>query len=242
MSPRWLALLFAGCFILVVIARMPVAAVLHMTDISAGGLSFSRASGTIWNGQIHGLAWRGNDLGSVRIAAQPLALLLGRVGAKITLNADGPASGSASVALSLTGLHLRDVKITADVARLPVLLPLSGKIQLDLVRADLGGRGCRNAEGNVRTDALVDRPAGLAWKGPELVGRISCLNGGIFIPMSGRDGDNLVGIATTLNRDGGFSVNIEARTPDAAVLSVLSAVGFVETGGMMVLSQSGRWI
>jgi hypothetical protein len=45
----------------------------------------------------------------------------------------------------------------------------------------------------------------------------------------------------TLGADGTFGIRIEARAPDSAVASVLSAIGFVETDGVMTLTQHGRW-
>ncbi len=242
MNTRWLAAIFAACFAVVMIATLPMAVVLRAVDLPAHGVVFSRVSGTVWNGEIAGLAWRGHDLGGARLALRPLSLFIGRLGVDIDLDGAGLVDGGGFIALSPGGLHVRDLALSADVADLPILLPLSGRVALDLSRADVNAAGCRQIEGSVRTDALKNRPAGLDWSGPELKGPMTCSEGAIMIPMRGAAGSETIGVAMTLGKDGSFGVRVDARTPNAAVLSVLSAIGFVESDGVMTLTQRGRWI
>lgn len=242
MTSRRLAALFLVCFIVVIVVNLPLPVVLRAADVEARGLSFTRASGTVWNGRIEGLRWRGHDLGRADVAMKPWALVLGRLGAEIALDGAGVVDGGGFVALTPGGLVIDDLRLSADVADLPILLPLSGQLNLALSHADIGASGCRRIDGTVHTDALVNRPAGLAWAGPELAGPVSCADGAIVIPLKGGTADESIAVAMTLEPGGAFGIRIDARTPDAAVIGVLSAVGFVESGGVMTLTQKGRWI
>lgn len=242
MNPRRLAAVFAACFVLVMVATLPMAVALRTLDLPAHGVSFSRASGTIWDGEITGLAWRGHELGAARLGLRPRSLFIGRIGVDIALDGGGLVDGGGFIALSPGGLHVRDLVLSADVADLPILLPLSGRVALDLSHADVNAAGCRRIEGSVRTDALKNRPAGLDWSGPELEGPMTCSEGAVVIPLKGASGSESIAVAMTLGKDGSFGVRVDARTPNPAVLSVLSAIGFVETDGVMTLTQRGRWI
>lgn len=241
MTAARLTILFAVCFAVTVIVTLPLSAVLRAANVEARGLSFSRASGTVWNGRIEGLRWRGHDLGAAQLAAQPWALFLGRLAADVALDG-GVMAGGGSIALKPGGVAIDDLTLSANVADLPVLLPLSGKVAIELAHADVGADGCRRIDGAVHTDALVNRPAGLAWSGPELSGPMTCSGGAVVIPLKGDTGAESIAVAMTLERDGSFGLRVEARTPNAAVVSILSAVGFVESGGVMTLTQRGRWI
>lgn len=241
MSNRLLAMVFASCFVLVVLATLPLSFVLRTLDLPAQGLSYARASGTVWNGEVAGLSWRGNDLGAAKIALRPLAMLLGRIGANVDFDGRGVITGGGHIALTPWGVMIDNLSVSAEVANLPILLPLSGKISVDIAHADVRTGGCRKIEGAAKTDALMHRPAGLAWQGPELTGPIECRGGAVVIPLTGGAENQAIAVAMTLGPDGSFGIRVEARAPDSAVASVLSAIGFVETDGVMTLTQHGRW-
>lgn len=241
MSNRLLAAVFASCLILVVLATLPLSFVLRMLDLPAQGLSYSRVSGTVWNGAVSGLSWRGNDLGGAAIALRPLAMLRGRLGADVSLDGSGVVTGGGYAAMTPWGLIVDDLSLSADIANLPLLLPMSGNISVEIAHADVRAGGCRQIDGAARTDALMNRPAGLAWQGPELTGPIECRGGALVIPLKGGAESQAIAVAMTLGADGSFGIRVEARAPDSAVASVLSAIGFVETDGVMTLTQHGRW-
>ena len=241
MSNRLLVTVFASCLVLVVLATLPLSFVLRTLDLPAQGLSYSRVSGTVWNGEIAGLSWRGNDLGGAKIALRPLAILLARFGANVEFDGSGVVTGGGHVAVTPWGVIVDNLSVSAEVANLPVLLPLSGQIAVDIVHADIRANGCRQIEGAAKTDALMHRPAGLAWQGPELTGPIQCRGGAVVIPLRGGAEGQAIAVAMTLGPDGSFGIRVEARATDPAVASVLSAIGFVETDGVMTLTQHGRW-
>ncbi len=241
MSARQLAVIFILCFAAVAVATLPLSAALRAVDLDARGLAYSWASGTVWNGEVADLSWRGQPLGDAKVALKPAALLLGRLGMDVALSG-AAVTGQGFIALTMGGIVADDLTLSANVADLPLLLPLTGKVALDLDYAALSRGGCRRIEGTINTDALVHRPAGLAWRGPELGGSIACVDGAIEIPLKGESGSDSVTVALTLDPGGAFGVRIDARTPNQTLLSALSAVGFKESDGVMTLTQKGRWI
>lgn len=242
MTARRLTAVFAACFVLVLIATFPLAAALGVAGASTRGLSYARVTGSIWNGHIEGLVWRGNDLGAVQVSLRPLALLTGGLGLRLEFDGSGLVAGSGDVVATFGGVRLRDLSLSADLGTLPILLPLSGRVTLDLARVDMGTSGCRRAEGSIKTDALVNNPAGLSWRGPMLAGTVACEGDRLVIPLKGATDAENVAVAVTLVPDGTFGIKIDARTPNQAVVGALSAIGFVEDDGVMTLTQRGRWI
>lgn len=240
MTGRKLGLIFAGCFTAVLIATLPLPTVLQALDLDGRGVSYSRASGTVWNGTIAGLSWRGQPLGDAAVALKPLSLFLGRLGMDFALDG-GTVTGQGFVALSFGGIVADDLALSADVANLPLLLPLAGKVAMDLEHAVVSRAGCRHVAGTISTDALVNRPAGLPWTGPKLAGSVTCSEGVISVPLQGDTGADSVTVALTLDPSGMFGIRIDARTPNQALVSALSAVGFTEADGVMTLTQRGRW-
>lgn len=239
--PRLIAL-FSFCFVFVALATLPLAVVLRVLDPERAGIAYTRVSGTVWDGEIDGLSWRGHDLGSAKVAVRPLPILIARLGADIAFDGGGIVSGGGFVALGPAGIVIDDLTLSTDVAAMPLLLPLTGQVTLTVRHAELSSAGCREIEGAVRTDALVNRPAGLGWSGPVLQGPINCAQGALAIPLTGATSTDSIALALSLGPDGAFGVEVEARTPDSTLLSVLSAVGFIESNGAMTLSQRGRWI
>ncbi len=240
MSSRRLAGLFIVVFFIVLIARVPLAAVAPLFGLEARGISYARAEGGVWRGRLVGLNWRGRDYGDVEVSAKPLWLLLGQLKADVTLT--GVASGHGRIAVWPNGsMTFTDVSLTTDVAALPVLLPVQGNISIDVRRAAFNRTGCRTVDADVHTNALVDRPAGLSWQGPVLSGTATCSAGVLVVPLIGGSGDETVTVTMQIAGDGTFIAKIATRTADEAVKSVLSAVGFTPEDGTMTFTQNGRW-
>lgn len=240
MSNRRLIILFTAVFAAVLLAQAPLAAVMPLMGLADRGLTYTRAEGSVWQGRIVGLGWRGRNFGNTEVSVRPLWLLLGQLRADVTLS--GAAKGHGRIVAWPNGsLALSDVSLTADVALFPVVLPVQGNLAIDVRRADFSHAGCRTVDADVRTNALVDRPAGLAWQGPVLSGTATCHDGVLMVPLAGGVGDETVAITMQIAGDGTFNAKVAARTADQAVMSMLSAVGFTAEGGAMTFIQNGRW-
>ena len=239
-NARRLGLLFATVFVAVLLARAPLSAVVTLFGLAERGISYTRAEGGVWQGRIIGLSWRGRNLGDAEVSVSPLRLLLGQLRADVALN--GIATGGGQVTVWPNGsVALTDVSVVTDVAMLPVLLPLHGNVTLDVRSAAFGRTGCSAVDADVRTNALVDRPAGLAWQGPVLSGTATCRAGVLVVPLVGGAGDETVAVTMQIAGDGTFINKIAARTADEAVKGILTAVGFTAEDGAMTFTQNGRW-
>jgi len=242
MSARTLAVIFAVCFLVLAAVSLPLSAVVATLGFESRGITYSRAEGTLWSGRIHGLAWRGRDLGDAALTVNPLALLLARVDARITLEGRAGVTGAAHFTLWPNGsLSVRNASLSADVAALPIVLPLTGSLRVEIAHADFARRGCRAVDANLQTNALVNRPAGLNWQGPILSGTARCENGTLTLPLTGGGGAEQVTVTMSLAGDGSFHVQTQARTADEAVKRALSLAGFTDVDGAMTLIQTGRW-
>ncbi|MHB1207114.1 MAG: type II secretion system protein N, partial [Rhodospirillaceae bacterium] len=164
MSPKYLAAVFSGCLAIFLVATLPLSVALPRAQLEQRGIGYSRAEGTIWHGRIEGLRWRGYRVGDATIAVKPLMILAGRLALDADVGGAGLMRGGGRVQITPFGtLILADVSLTADVARLPVIVPLSGHVTVVVAHAEISRRGCRSAVGAIRTDALVRQPAGLPW-------------------------------------------------------------------------------
>ncbi len=242
MSARILAAIFAVCFFGFGLASLPLSAAIAALSLDMRGITYSRAEGTFWNGRIHGLFWHGRDFGEASLIVHPWSLMLARLDADVVLAGQGAVSGSGRITVwPNASVELRSVAIIADVAMLPVVLPLKGSFRLDIRHADFSRAGCRSVDADLQTNALVDRPAGLNWRGPVLSGAAVCTNGILTLPLVGGDAREVVAVTMKLAGDGTFNVQVEARTTDETVKRALSVVGFTDVDGAMTLIQNGRW-
>jgi len=242
MRSRILAAVFAACFLVLLAASIPLSAVVSALKPEAHGLAYSRAEGTLWDGRIHGLVWRGRDLGDAVLTVHPLSLLLGRMNVEIALDGRSGVRGAGIFTLWPNGsFAVRNASLSADVAALPVVLPLKGSFSIDIRKAAFSKTGCQAVDAGLQTNALVDRPAGLDWQGPVLAGDAICENGTLTLPLSGGGGAELITVTMSLAGDGSFRVQAKARTTDETVKRALSMVGFTDIDGAMTLVQNGRW-
>jgi hypothetical protein len=227
--------------VVVAIARLPLAAAVHWLPLSRVGLTYIDVSGTVWSGQVSGLAWRGVSLGDVAVGVRPSPWLLDGFRVKVAVNGTGPVDGAGVLWIGLGSLGARDTAGQIRIATLPVILPLDGTVDVRIAKATFSREGCETATAEITTDALTRNPGGLPWHGPVLSGRVTCANGAIVIPLQGESGTETVSVTMTVSPDGSFTVNAEARTGDQAVANALTAVGFRDVNGILTLQQQGRW-
>ncbi len=241
MRNRTLFALFGVCFTLFALASLPLGVTVAAFDLADRGLSFNRADGLLWSGRISGLTWRGRAIGDVAVTVSPLSLLLARLDLEVALAGPGMSGGGSITLWANSSVVVKDFTFSSDMALLPVLLPLNGAVSMVLRHADFSRAGCRSVDADMRTDALVERPAGLDWHGPLLTGAVACRDGVLVVPLTGGDRAEAVAVTLRLINDGTFNIQVDARTMDETVKSVLSSIGFIYVDGAMSLTQHGRW-
>ncbi len=242
MSARGLSAIFFAAFAVFITFTLPITVVVSWFNLERLGVSYGRAEGTVWAGSVENVAWRGVSLGDVQFAFRPSALLLGRASISVEVDGSGALAGGAIIERGMGKLfRVRDAVLTAQVDQLPVLVPVSGSVALNIIEATFDTGGCRSVDADLQTDALARPSNGLDWAGPVLSGTASCVEGAVLIPLTGREGSEAVSLAMTLQHDRTFNLRASVNTGNDALAFMLGAIGFSIKGDAYTLVQNGRW-
>ncbi len=242
MSAKRLSAVFITVFVIFSVFTLPLSVVVSWLGVERFGISYDRAVGAFWKGALEGVVWRGVRVGDVHISFKPGALVFGRASIRVHMDGPGALAGTATIERGLGAfLAVRDVVLAAQVDQLPVIVPVSGSVALNIREATFDARGCRSVDADLQTDALSRPSAGLAWTGPVLSGSASCADGAITIPLVGRAGSEFVSVAMVVQNDRTFNLQASVSTGNDALASMLAAVGFAIEGGAYTLVQNGRW-
>ena len=194
----------------------PADAAFELTDVR----------GSIWHGGAAQVRWRGRDGGALSWNVRPLALLTGRVDARLRL--DGPVGVTARLLGGLHATELRDVRAEVPSSWLAAALSnsalaASGRIRIDVSRLALeAGR-------------VVALAGEIQWQEAAVRGAVMLPLGQLRAPFVLADGP---GVHGTLHNEGGavavegsfsadpsryrIAVTLAARDPrSAALLPVL---------------------
>ena len=152
MAPRWL-IWIVGVGVLALIALLPLRIALGAADLEQLGLTARKVTGTIWSGQIGGLALNRQALGNFNVRLEPLPLLAGRASMRFDRIEDdlqGPLSG-----LLRSGGATRGVDgLTGRLATAGLFAPVPIEA-LDFDQVAILFRDGRCAEANGTVTALV---------------------------------------------------------------------------------------
>lgn len=127
------------------------------------GLAATGVSGTVWNGRITEVAWRGVPLGELRWRARPSALLRGRLGAHLQLlRSDGSVQGEAYAGLG-GRIDLRNLSGELPIeafAAFPSGLPRGwrGRLRGEVAELELQGGLPSAARGTIEVLDLIGPP------------------------------------------------------------------------------------
>lgn len=240
MSRRNLAIIFGVAFLGFLIAGLPLKLVAPSL-VSGAGLTYSEASGTVWNGRFYNAAIGGRRFGDLSLRFNPLYLALGRI--HLGFSFDGPDGAGSGILESGLGSYvaLKDATMDVLVRNVPSELALSGNLRLDAVSLVLDGGACRSAEGSLETDILSRNAAALGWDGPMLAGSVECRDGALHIPIAGSRGSESVSIEASLFADRRYEARVVVTTENPTLLQVLPNFGFSNDEGVLALVQFGRW-
>jgi general secretion pathway protein N len=211
---RW-AGFFSGVFLALLLAFLPLRLALGWSGAERLGLRAERVEGTVWRGRLHGASFAGAPLGDVRLAADPLGLLMGGAGLRFATR--GELEGRGRIGLRRDGLVLRDADLRAPIAALAPSLPLQGALQLTGLELDLRGGGCRAASGAAR--AAPVELAGATVGGLSLSGEVGCRDGMLSIPLTGGGDGVSLQVATLVSAQGRYraTTRIRATNPGFAL-------------------------
>lgn len=228
-------LLFLLVFLSVGIARAPLSFVMDRIESGQPALKHLVASGSIWNGDVAGLRFGPQSFGNLSLRTQLTALLRGRWKTRFELTGGAIAGrGQLSVGLD-NSLLMQDVRVSGATGELiglrPEIRSLDGRFTFDIAQLSLKGQKCVSASGTVWTDILSKLESRWRWKGPELIGPLTCRNGRLFVEMIG-EGEQSELVSVTLDLGLNNTADFEAKitNPPDDVAQAASLLGFVYNG------------
>ncbi len=223
------------------VAFAPAQAFLQPTP---DGLSFARASGTIWDATLTRARIGQLDAGDVGIRVSAADLLFGRVVADIDLSGRD-ITGAARLQLGMDG----ERRLTSDellLQGLPVseTLRLPGQTSLRNVDVLLGSDACISAQGILESDTLMRSGEVLGVNGPMMSGAAACHGPVGRLVMNGeRDGESAQ-LVLDLANSGAAQWSVQYRTENPEVALRLAAFGLLlqSDSGSYEKRGAARWL
>jgi general secretion pathway protein N len=233
MSRRWIVAT-AVIAIIAVIALFPLRLALGLSDLKSIGFTARQVEGSIWSGRIGELHLRSQPLGTLDVALDPFALLIGNVsmGFERLDNPDGPLEGRL-VAGFTRGLIDASGRITVGDMFAP--LPIAA-LELDKVTIRFRDGQCEQASGNVRPIIAAPVP-GLTFDAG-LAGRVECDGQRARVRMTTPSGAER--LEFYVRESGEYRGWMSVRNSQPDVNGALSTFGFRPSPQGMRLTVDGR--
>lgn len=243
MKRGWLGWGLALSFMAWLIVTMPLNLALRWLAADMPGLSYRAAAGTVWQGRIGALGFRSIDFGQAEVALSPWRLLSGRFSVALSLDGGAVAGEAVMQRGFLGGTWVRDMRLRADMARLPTLLPMNGAMTAGAARVgfDRSGR-CVADDGAVRASGVALAAGGQTWPVGGLAGRLICAGGDLAVDVDGDARDQMLQIRALLAADLSYRLGVKLGGVDPRMRPALELAGFEEDGGRYELVQMGAMV
>ncbi|MEE9347746.1 MAG: type II secretion system protein N, partial [Robiginitomaculum sp.] len=193
-------------------------------------------SGTIWNGQVSGLA----PAGPIDFHIMPKNLF----GEKPLLSLESHAAGfSASIDARANSILKANVSGRIDTfSHMNKLLAgLNGGFDLRINGLEIDGDKCVIDTGQVSTDVLTQNIRVWSWSGPALAGPVSCDGNQIVLNLAGDDGKTSVNAIMRIGLDGLYTSHVTVQSRDNNLGLFLPLYGFEKTANGYSLKEMGKW-
>lgn len=236
MSWRSLAGLFIAVWIVLVLVLAPLSLMLRWTGALAHGLAAERISGSIWNGRLKGLSFRGMSLGEAKVALDPLGVFLG--GGRFKFELTGPVQADGVARFHGTSLGLLDLDLAGPASALAGQLPLDARLTLSDADIEFRSGQCRRGRGDVRLDQV--RIGGVRAEGLVLQGAARCDGAAWVAPLKGAAEGVDLEIILRITADGRYQLTTEARSTNATVEAAMALAGFERTVDGFRRTDGGR--
>lgn len=234
-----LGLVFVVCLAVFAVSMVPLSAVLGWSGVSAAGLRYQAAHGSVWNGQLEGASLRGIDLGTVETSLRAFDLVTGSLTLDWRLR-DGEVEGKGTLSRGLGGTTtLRDADLAGRLDRMPLIMPVTGAFSWSVSRLSLSPRGCERADGTLTTSPRVRYSAEREWVSPPLEGALVCDDRALVLPLKGTRGSERLDLEARIAPDLGYNVTLSVATRDEAVQNGMALMGFEERAGTFTYAQAG---
>ena len=231
-----LTVTFLTVFVGTLIASVPLSFAMRSSGVTAYGVSWQQARGTIWNGQVTGLGFNGRWVGSAEGDFSFVRLLTGNPAHLVSWS--GPEGhGRALVGFSGNALRVEQGQavLSFDATRISAIFPQqSVSMRLSNVAMKVGRQGCRAASGKAATDAFtqISSAYGATW--PDLSGSLTCESGELVVSLEGQAADGTHIAAKAWLNGGG---RLELWDVPEEQTSALLLAGFTQDAGKYVYLQ-----
>ena len=230
-----LGVVFLFALLASVLARVPLAFVLEQAGLREAGVSWTRAEGTIWRGQIDNVAVGAQPIGDVFLKLRPAALLKGTLTYEAhTQGHLGRASGKIMLGqgtIAAAGLEA-EINAAQLVYAASGIRRAGGQINVRQANITLRNKSCQNASGTVTSDIVSNLAAVMINQtASDLAGALSCAGPDLQLAMQGSVGQGeplQIVVNVALTDMPGFNVNVHKVAPIFAV--GLTQYGFEPEG------------
>lgn len=236
---RWI---FIGLFVVALlcglIGLVPLSFAMKQAGLAGQGIGWQQARGTIWDGQVTGLTWQGEPVGSVDLDFEMLRALSGKPAHKAVWTGRA-GTGRAEISAGADGLRMSDVTLNLplneEAGLDPQLASLGGSARLKEGELRFKGRNCAEASGKVSTDILRLAAARYDYDWPVLTGPLRCENGVLTALFEGTADDG-----THFEVTAGFQAGLVANVSGAPdeVRELLLGLGFRRDGDRLQYSRA----
>ncbi len=196
----------------------------------------TKISGTIWNGQVSGLA----PAGPIGFRLMPKNLF----GEKPLLSLESHAAGfSANIDARANSILKANVwgRIDTFSHMNQQLAGLGGQFNLRLSGLEIDGDKCTINTGQISTDVLTQNIRVWSWSGPTLAGPVSCDGNQLVLNLSGDDGKTSVNAIMRIGLDGLYTSHVTVQSRDNNLGLFLPLYGFEKTANGYSLKEMGKW-
>lgn len=244
MKRGWLTGLFVLLFFGTVIATMPLSFVLERAGLRQAGLNWQHTKGTIFRGEIIGLSYGTQSLGSLGLNFVATDLFSARLGYQVDLNGPG-MTGVSKVSLGRNKIIFKDLNGAADINRLAYFVndvrSVGGQIELSDINIDFDTdeKNCTSASGRIVSNVLERFAAALAkQRAEDILGDIGCVAGALTLGMEGvTESEDRVTVDGVLSASDRSHLEIKVHTLDAVLGAGLELYGFEQRGEAYILRQ-----
>ncbi|MEM7767984.1 MAG: type II secretion system protein N [Pseudomonadota bacterium] len=240
-----LSLFAAMVFVIALVWTAPLSVVVDEAGLARRGISFERAQGTIWSGDLLGVRIGNQPVGQVSLELKPGAMLAGRLG--YDMDVRGPAGqGRGDVAMPLGGgVTIRnmvaDINLQAIERLEPRLRQVPATVSLTLPELVTDrAMGCRRVDGRLRTDLLEKLGTSLNWAGPAMAGVISCDGDGRYqLALANVGGEDEIALdAVASPQTASYTAEARVRTTNRRVADTLLLLKFQRDGDQFIYSRA----
>ncbi len=244
--PRRGALIAVGAaaFLIAIFATAPASLLTPILNAGGKTVQYQEVTGTIWRGEIHGLATGDVFLGDVAFRLRPLALLTGAASADLTAR-DGAAigAGRANIQLISRRVSIKNANFAFNlsaVRRYSLFgIPYQGRIEARDVGLVWSHDGCSKASGEIWTDVLDASSRTLVGESLLLAGPAACDDGRITVTLKGGNREGAAEVKIAIDPAMTYRLMASVDLGRAELENNLRRLGFEDGDGVLVYDAVG---